>query len=517
MTIAPSPLSSGLPMTGPAAGRRRLRASIYVRLSNAADDANTSKENMIAECRALLARENFEEVALHVDDGLSGGIRNRPEFAAWLDDARYQRCEVLVAHHVDRMTREGLNVAAMILDVQEGKDPTTGQVVRPPVRLMDTKGVDSNGGVAFRMMFLIKAEAAREERERIRERMAGRATRLRLAGRWPGGTPPFGYEVVPAPDGKGRTLALVPEEAAALRECADRLLAGDAIARTVRWLNHNGPKPRRAPEWSRVTLKDALTGDHLLGRVTVGGVVQRDDQGHALTPFPAVLDLVTLVELRKLLAPGRERKTPLGRKPARLASRLIECGSCGSYLQVVRREGYRTAAEDAQGRAGRGALIAYRCHARSEGRTCERAVIVSALPFEAHLEERFLIDFGHAPMIERRVILPDDGALVAVEESLAAVLADLARAATPETFTRLQALQAERARLADLPREPVVTYVATGRTMAEEWHARDLEGKRELLAEAYELLRVGPGKRGRKGFDPARLTAIPAEGVHDPD
>ncbi|WP_132197142.1 recombinase family protein [Kribbella orskensis] len=68
----------------------------------------------------------------HVDDGLTGALRNRPEFIAWLDDARECRASTLIAWHVDRMTREGVNVAAAILDVAEGKDPETGKAHPAP-------------------------------------------------------------------------------------------------------------------------------------------------------------------------------------------------------------------------------------------------------------------------------------------------------------------------------------------------------------------------------------------------
>ncbi|MDG4801693.1 recombinase family protein [Micromonospora sp. WMMD980] len=501
----------------PALGRARLRASLYVRLSKSADDANTSLENMIKECRELVAREGFEEVALHVDDGISGGVRDRPEFIAWLNDARHGRADVLVAHHVDRMTREGLNVAAMILDVQEGKDHATGRQIHAPVRLMDTKGIDSNNGVAFRILFLIKAETAREERQRIKERQAGRATRLRLAGRWPGGEVPFGYQIVEAADGKGKTLALLNKEVDALEGCASRILDGHTLSRTVRWMNTHGVRPRRAPEWSRVTLRQALTGDHILGRVTIGGVVQRDAKGRALTPFPAALDLPTVVELRKALDPSPDPRKRTGRKPARLASRLIECSGCGHLLTVARtKTAYRPAGRPEEVR--RYEMVAYRCQRKAEGKLCDRPVLVSALPFEAHLEARFKADFGHSPMVERRVIVADDGALTALEDDVAAVLASLAQSATPENFARLQALQAERDTLAAAPREPDVRKVLLGHTLSEEWDLRDTEGRRELLAEAYAALILKPGKRGGRGhFDPARLVAIPNEGEHDPD
>ncbi len=51
-----------------------------------------------------------------------------------------------------QLTREGVNVAALILDAVEGKDPVTGKVIRTPARLLDTKGLDSNGDdTSFRL------------------------------------------------------------------------------------------------------------------------------------------------------------------------------------------------------------------------------------------------------------------------------------------------------------------------------------------------------------------------------
>ncbi|MEU4568691.1 recombinase family protein [Micromonospora sp. NPDC023956] len=509
--------TASLPLTGPALGRRRPRASLYVRLSKEADAANTSKENMIANLREMCAKHDFAEVALHIDDGLSGAIRNRPEFLAWLNDGRQGRADVLLAWHVDRMTREGGNVAAIILDVVEGKDTVTGQVVFPPVRLMDWHGLDSNDGLSFRIQFFLKAEFAREERERIKARQKGRATRLRLMGRWPGGEVPFGYRIIDAPDGAGKTLALAEEEVEALRDAASHILDGDTLGRTVRRMNYAGIKPRRAPEWSRTTLAQALTGDHILGRVTIDGVLQRDEDGRPFAPFPEVLDLPTVVELRKALSPSGDPRKRGGRKPSRLASRLVSCHSCGGLLNVIRRNGSRTAKEIAAGRAGRSDLIAYRCQRRADGGVCDHPALVSAEPFEQYLEARFLADFGRLPMVERRVIMADDGKLAEVEEQISGLLARLAQAATADAFARLQELQAERDVLAQAPREPQVVKVLTGRTMAEEWHAADLDGRREMLDDAYQALIIGPGKRGRRGFDPARLTVIYREGEHDPD
>ncbi|MEU9793031.1 recombinase family protein [Streptomyces sparsogenes] len=227
---------------------------------------------MIDDMRALCARENLEEAALHIEDGKSGGRRDRDEFQAWLNDARTGACDVLVNPVTDRLTREGLNVAAMILDVVEGKDPATGKLTHMPVRLVDCNGLDSLHGDAFRFRFVIQAEVGRAERERIRQRSRDRARRLRHAGRWGGGTPPFGYKAVPNPElnedrePKGWVLAVEPAEAKHIRDAAESLLQTepDPLNKVVRRLNHAGVKPRRAKEWSRQTLAKVLTGDHIM-------------------------------------------------------------------------------------------------------------------------------------------------------------------------------------------------------------------------------------------------------------
>src|SRR4029079_17356583 len=97
---------------------------------------------MSATCPGAPAALGLHVYAVHVDNGKSGAIRNRPEFLAWLDDARKGHVGTLLGSHSDRLTREGVNAAAMVLDVVEGKDPTTGAVVRSPIRPATVYGLD---------------------------------------------------------------------------------------------------------------------------------------------------------------------------------------------------------------------------------------------------------------------------------------------------------------------------------------------------------------------------------------
>lgn len=464
-------------------------ASGYIRLSREAGAANTSLAGMEADLRTLAERLGVRLVALHADNGISGAVRDRPEFTAWLDDARTGRVDVLLAYHADRLTREGVNAAALVLDVVEGKDPTTGRVVRPPVRLVSWDGLDSERDAeSFRWRFVIAAEVARAERERIRARTSASNARLARAGRWSGGEVPFGFQSVENPDGPGKVLDLEPDEAEALRWAASQVLAGVPLGRVARRLSERGVAPRRAASWSRVTLRQSLTGEHVLGRVTYRGEVLRDDDGRPFAPWPAILDPDTVAALRQALA-SSPRKRP-GRHPARLLSGLVTCHSCGSRLAVARRSD---------------GSVTYRCQRSSEGGLCQAQVVAAALPLEAYVEGRFLKEFGRLPTFERRVIVDGASALADVEDRIAALTASLARSATPATFASLQTAQAERDALEAAPRATSETLVPTGRTMAEEWQAGDTDHRRALLADAYPSLVLFPGRRGPRGFDPDRL------------
>ncbi|WP_327169075.1 recombinase family protein [Streptomyces subrutilus] len=469
--------------------RKRNRGSLYVRLSMKAGETNASLEGMISELRELCAKEGLEEVALHVDDGLSGGFRDRPEFQAWIADARQERADVLVTPHVDRLTREGLNVAATLLDVVEGKDSLTGRVVHAPVRLMDARGIDSTHGDAFRFRFVLQAEVARSERERMRDRTRSSVRRLRRKGRWPGGTPPFGYQAVDNPDGPGKSLAVEPTEAKAIQEAANRVLAGDPLTLVCRALNHQGVKPRRAREWSRVTLAKVLCGDAALGRVTINGELLRDEDGEIMAPYGAILTPEQSVAIRAALKPDPTRPKASGRHPARILSGLLFCVGCPNPLTVARRK----------------AGVVYRCQTRSQGGMCEQPVSVSAPMIEDHVTGLYLKAVGWLPYFREEVRVSNAAELSLIESDIADTLRELASSATAEGFTRLQRLQERRNRLTAETPERLVTLVDSGRTCEEVFRGALVDDQRAMLDAAFVEIVIGPGRRGPKLLDPERV------------
>jgi DNA invertase Pin-like site-specific DNA recombinase len=507
------------------------RASLYVRLSRAADDSNLSKEGMIRDVRALAESEGLTEVALHVDDGKSGGYRDRPEFLAWIADAREGRADVLIAWHVDRMTREGINVAADLLDLVEGKDPRTGrEVAARRVRLMDTRGLDSNDGDSFRWRFVIAAEVARAERERMRDRARARTERARREGRWSGGSTPYGYRSVQRTDGPGFTLEPDPKEAAIVRGAADEVLAGASVLSVVRRLNTDGVPPRyKGKRWTRAGLVSVLTGEAVRGHMTIavqrdpetgrriGREVLRDESGLAVKVWDPILSDVESEELRRALATKAPRGTRPGRYAERLLSGIVHCARCGGRMRVRHVRRTRRRGEE---NADRPSVPVYECVTYQTGGRCgdgkTGGPTVRADWLEDYVAEAFLQRFGWLPVYEQRVSPGADAERLArVNEAIGAVAAELATRADAGAFARLAELQAERDALAAAPAAPTIEYLPMHppTTVAAYWPSASLRERQAMLASYLQAVDILPtGRRGgpwRYRLDPERVDLVP--------
>jgi site-specific DNA recombinase len=443
----------------------------YVRLSREALESNLSRDGMMDDIRALAASKGLKMVAEHIDDGYSGAIRNRPEFMAWLDDGRQGRVDHLIAWHVDRMTREGVNVAGIILDVVEGKDPVTGAKIREPLTLLDTKGLDSgDDDSSFRFRFVIAAEVARGERGRMKDRSKNSRRRTVAAGRWPGGTPAFGFTVVDNPDGAGKVLALAATEAEMLKEIAARMLAGASLASCTRYANSPaGVAPRRAPFWFGQTLRQCLTG------AAVRGPILSPDESAAL---------------RRLLIPVPGTVAPRRASP-RLLGGLVSCHSCQEIMAVG---------------SSRGVFL-YRCHTRMN-RTCAAPVSISALPLEAYISERFLGQYGDKAHVIRRAGVAGAADVEFAEDAVEEALAALRLEATEESFKALGAAQERLKTAQEIPAETMTYLEDTGLTIAEVWESSCLLDRRDILAANIAAIIVRPGQRGQHGVDVNRVAIL---------
>ena len=453
------------------------RAVSYLRLSNLTE-SSTSIDRQREECRARAEREGWELVAELADPNVSGA-KARENAGTALAMLRDGRADVLIVAAFDRWSRTGLGAVADLVEVLDARDKAGN-----PAEFVTIRDGISSRAAGWRITAVVIAEVARQERENTSARVTASHAELAREGRWRGGTVPFGYVAVKNTDRPGWSLDIDDQAAAAIREAARRILAGETAYAVVRDFNERGVLSAQGKEWRMGTLVRLLTSERTVGRVIYRGEVLRDAEGMPSDVWPPVLDLETWNRLRaRFNTDGPKGEFPQRRRAARLLSGLIECASCNGPCYVTK--------------VGGGP--AYQCVTRRRGSAqCARPVSIRADKIEDHIADAFLSAHGDREVYERVEVYPDDLDLADVKRAIGATTAEMITAATVEAFQRLQALQARRDEIAARPRERRVELRPTGQTYREAWEEGDTDARRALIAANYAAIVLRPAtKTGR--------------------
>jgi DNA invertase Pin-like site-specific DNA recombinase len=258
-----------------------MRAAIYTRVSSDDQVKGTSLESQESDCRARITAEGWDLVGVFTDPGVSGTVApdQRPGFGQMLSTDP----EIIVAWDMSRVTRS------------ENWFEWRGKT---DVRLVTVQdGVDSSGP---EMMDGIRVLMHAEDRRKIAVRTARGRRERACEGKWPGGPPPFGYEIE---DGR---LVVNEEEAETIRRAAE-LVRDLMLSEVARMLNDEGRLPRqtnprfkdeREQKWNSLALRRALGASHLTGTYTWG----KQAEGEKIEiPVPAILDKRTFARVEKHL------------------------------------------------------------------------------------------------------------------------------------------------------------------------------------------------------------------------
>lgn len=461
------------------------RAVLYLRISES-DEASTSLQRQEEDLRARAAREGWTVVDVLSDDGISGGL-SREKATGALEMLRSGDADVLAVWKADRWSRQGVRAVADLDDVLSQ---------RPKARFIADQDALDSREASFDVIFGVLAVIARAERKNTSLRVRSSIAALRRVGRYSGGNLPYGYQPIANPDGPGRILVVNEDEAAVVREAAERVLSGESTYAVSRDLNERGVPTRRGATWTVQALRQVLTAEPILGRITHRGELLRGDDGLPLQVWPPVLDLETWTRLRSTLGVGIPREVrPLRRRRSGLLSGLITCGICGAPLYL---------------RSNGAGHAAYGCSARSNGRPCD-GVSISTDAVEQHVVESFLSAVGDREVIEEVIEAgADDAALAEIDRALNETAAEMTAdgADYPALIARITSLKERKAARKAAPREPSVRLVPTGRTYRDAWEAADVDGRRAILSASLAVLAVRKGRRGSRTFDPARVVMM---------
>lgn len=491
------------------------RAILYLRLSvsDANDGVSDSIQRQEADLRSFAESEGLEVVQVLTDDGLSGRVAraNADEALRLLAEGE---ADVLVVWKLDRWSRQGISAMGRLVEVL---DRTQG------AEFVAWKDGIRSTQAGWRLTAAVLSEVARTEADNTAMRVSAAIRANQQAGRFKGGTVPFGYRPAHHPSGRGRTLVLDAAEVATIQRMAAWVLEGRPINALTDVLVREGVPTTRSPYrlalirgddpvglsrgvWSWPAVAAILTGDAVLGRVSVGkpvpGTRRKDwslvlgDDGLPLQPFPAALDAESSARLRERVKStkvpsGKPRRVP---RQARLLSGLLFCAVCGSKLWVTVRSGRTT----------------YTC-SRKAGGTCPGPNMTAEFAEKA-IVDAFLSERGSWPeaTLDESVSRPEHAEeLAAVQAAIDQTAAQLTQddSDVQKLMLALQTLKGRRTELQASPVTITRRWVPTGRTIAEAWEAADDFSRRDLL-ERFGLRRVElmpTASRGSNVFQPERL------------
>jgi site-specific DNA recombinase len=298
-------------------------AAIYCRQSRDPDTTRAAVTRQEEACRQLAEHLGWTVGTVYTDNDLSAySGKPRPGYTALLAAVEAGTVEALLLYATDRLYRRVTDLESF-LKVAEPRRLPVATVAAGQLDLGTDQG---------RMVARILAATAQGEVERKSDRQR-RANDQRAATGIPHwSNRPYGYRRTA--DG----VEVVDEEAAVIREAAERLLAGEQTGAVARDLTARGLRSSKGAEWSVTTLRRVVTAPRNAGLRTHRGAVVHD------AAWPAILDADIHARLVALFAEPGRRLAPDNRV-RHLLSGIVRCGRCAtrmlSYRSAYKVQGYR--------------------------------------------------------------------------------------------------------------------------------------------------------------------------------
>lgn len=258
------------------------------------------------------------------DGGFTGGNMERPALKRLMADVEARKIDCVVVYKVDRLSRSLMDFSRLM----EAFDTHGVSFVSVTQHFNTTHSMG-------RLTLNILLSFAQFEREIISERTRDKIAGARRKGKWAGGRPILGYDLVPGPGGS--KLVVNPDEADRVRTIFDLYLKSPAgITGVVRdcarrgWTTKAWTSKAGAPQGGRPLDKNALYA--MLTNVLYDGRVRHHDE-----TFPAEHEAIIDRDMfeavqAKLKTNGRTGGSQARNTAGALLKGLVRCGSCGCSM-----------------------------------------------------------------------------------------------------------------------------------------------------------------------------------------
>ena len=440
---------------------------IYARISLDRDATQLATDRQIAECRELAQRKNWPDVPdedVFRDESISASKKvPRPAYNKMMQAIEAGQYDGLLVYDLDRLTRKPMELEEFI-DLAERKN----------IQLANVSGdvdLSTSGG---RMTARIKGAVAKQEAERIGERVKAAHKQRAQQGLPPKAMRLFGYD---------KDFNIIEDQAQAIRDAIEYILAGNSLLSAVKFFEPFPTVQKKTGRtttgnWQYATVREIITRPFIAGISTLNGVEYGKGQ------WEAIIDEETHRAIVDHLAKKESPRKGIYATDKHLLSGIAICGLCSGKLYSHTTPPYN----------GRKAQTQYFCRkqyggcgkiGRNEQKLDEyigevvKAALAQSTPVEP-VEDDYTDEIAEInATIEELGQLRNDKVIST---------ADWAKAVSEER-TKLDALQKKQA-------EQVASNAAMKGVEGFDWDSATIKQKRSVLTQLVESIVVNPVKRG---------------------
>lgn len=304
-----------------------MRAAVYVRVSTEEQAKHGySLAEQEAACSARARELGADQIEVHADEGISGGILERPALEKLREAVRAGAVDLIVVRDPDRLSRR---LAHQLL--------LTDEFERYGVRLefIDFEWKDSPEG---RLFYSVRGAIAEFEKEKIRERMTRGKNQKARQGGIPVSFDCYGYQYDP----ETGQVSVLPAEAEVVEEIFRLFVEEDwGINGIARLLNEQAiPTRWRRGKWHRQVVRQILlngsayAGTWQYGKIDWHTRRKRDPKDWIPIAIPAIITPQAAAKAAEKLKEARRLWNKRGQH-SYLLSGIITCADCGNPMTGV--------------------------------------------------------------------------------------------------------------------------------------------------------------------------------------
>ncbi|MCM3567889.1 recombinase family protein [Neobacillus mesonae] len=337
-----------------------MKCVIYIRVST--DEQAKHGYSIAAQeekLRAFCLSQGWEIVdEPFIDDGYSAKDLDRPKFQLMMEKIKKGGIDVLLVYRLDRLTRSVLDLYEVlkVLDEHECKFKSATEVY------------DTTNAMG-RLFITLVAAIAQWERENTAERVRMGMEKKTKLGKWKGGMPPFGYQII------NEELVINKDEKKVVKKIFE-LAKSLGFFTIAKQLTINGFPTRKGGDWHVDTVRGIANNPIYAGYLTF----YDNPKDYKKPPKPEdlfdgihekIISRDAFWELQDIL---EKRRTFGGKREVSnyYFSTILRCGRCGSAMSGHKSSEKKT----------------YRCSGKKAGKKCTSHIIL-----EDSLVKKIFTDF----------------------------------------------------------------------------------------------------------------------------